>query len=600
MKRLSDFKPLGLVELPDIGSVSGSGLTLIVGPNSAGKTRLLNDLNSRLCGDPRSTVVARRIELNKPEYQPLIDCLVNEGYIRLPLDPAGRQQLVATTPYLGTGEIQPPVGMEQVRGWYDAYPTWEGASADRPNEFLQRIGRLLVTKLSLERRLTGLGTVGVINFETAPPQTELHSLRVNDTACSELAAETVRTFGKAVWPDHARGDSLCLRVADGDLPPADDRLSFVKMSRYRPIEDEGDGLKSYVSICIALLLGLRPVCLIDEPEMCLHPPQAYSLGRFIGRHAASKETATFVATHSAHVLRGVLQSTHDLEIIRLSRTGDQFHAHRVSADKLALALAKPTLRAETILDGIFSEAIVIVEADGDRLVYHTTWETLAQELRLDVHFAAVGGISGVADACQLYRTLHIPVVVIADLDLLRDLSQLCRILEVMARPDEVTQLVTQAREVMKQVRSLHPTIDPAAYRTRLAEIDALPTDWQAEDDRTIRRKLSSLSNDLDRMRRLKTGISFFPQGVSAPLAALVEALKKIGLFLVRVGELEQWLTSEQVAISRANKAAWANDAAEHIQSLGAAAGDIWEFVRDVGLQLDQRRRTAPLAQGTQP
>ena len=289
----------------------------------------------------------------------------------------------------------------------------------------------------------------------------------------------------------------------------------------------------------------------------------------------------------------MLQSTHDLEIIRLSRTGDQFHAHRVSADKLALALAKPTLRAETILDGIFSEAIVIVEADGDRLVYHTTWETLAQELRLDVHFAAVGGISGVADACQLYRTLHIPVVVIADLDLLRDLSQLCRILEVMARPDEVTQLVTQAREVMKQVRSLHPTIGPAAYRTRLAEIDALPTDWQAEDDRTIRRKLSSLSNDLDRMRRLKTGISFFPQGVSAPLAALVEALKKIGLFLVPVGELEQWLTSEQVAISRANKAAWASAAAEYIQSKGTAADGIWDFIRDVGHQLDQRRRTDP-------
>jgi DNA repair exonuclease SbcCD ATPase subunit len=40
MKRLSDFKPLGLVELPDIAIVSGLGLTLIVGPNSAGKTRL--------------------------------------------------------------------------------------------------------------------------------------------------------------------------------------------------------------------------------------------------------------------------------------------------------------------------------------------------------------------------------------------------------------------------------------------------------------------------------------------------------------------------------------------------------------------------------
>ena len=58
-----------------------------------------------------------------------------------------------------------------------------------------------------------------------------------------------------------------------------------------------------------------------------------------------------MATHSAHVFRGVLQSTRDVEIIRLSGTGGQFHAHRVSADKLASALAKPTLRAETILDG---------------------------------------------------------------------------------------------------------------------------------------------------------------------------------------------------------------------------------------------------------
>src|SRR5205823_1035588 len=118
---------------------------------------------------------------------------------------------------------------------------------------------------------TGLERVGVINFQTAPPQTELHSLRVNDIACRELAAETVTTFGKAVWPDHSIGESLCLRVADGDLPCANDRLSFAEMSKYRTIEDEGDGLKSYVSICIALLLGLRPVCLIDEPEMCLHP-----------------------------------------------------------------------------------------------------------------------------------------------------------------------------------------------------------------------------------------------------------------------------------------------------------------------------------------
>jgi hypothetical protein len=130
------------VELPDIGTVPGVGLTLIVGPNSAGKTRLLNDLNSRLCEDPRNSVVARRIELNKPEYQPLIDCLKDEGYIRISFE-GGRDQLVVKTPYLGTGEVQQPIAMDQVRGWYDAYPIWEGVDSDRQNEFLLRIGRLL-------------------------------------------------------------------------------------------------------------------------------------------------------------------------------------------------------------------------------------------------------------------------------------------------------------------------------------------------------------------------------------------------------------------------------------------------------------------------
>ena len=120
---------------------------------------------------------------------------------------------------------------------------------------------------------------------------------------------------------------LCLRVGQGDaLPSAKDRLSTEKMSEYRTIVDEGDGMKSYVATCVSILLGRRPVSVIDEPEMCLHPPQAYNLGQFIGDHASSQQTATFVATHSSQVLRGIIQTAYKLKIVRLSKTEEGFHS----------------------------------------------------------------------------------------------------------------------------------------------------------------------------------------------------------------------------------------------------------------------------------
>jgi len=91
------------------------------------------------------------------------------------------------------------------------------------------------------------------------------------------------------------------------------------MAKYRPIESEGDGLKSYVATAISILLGRRPVTVIDEPEMCLHPPQAYNLGQFIGTYATSNHTSTFVATHSSQILRGIIQTAEALQVVRLTR-----------------------------------------------------------------------------------------------------------------------------------------------------------------------------------------------------------------------------------------------------------------------------------------
>ncbi len=215
--------------------------------------------------------------------------------------------------------------------------------------------------------------------------------------------------------------------------------------------------------------------------MCLHPPQ--------------EDIATFVATHSSGILRGVVQSTKRVEIIRLTRIDGRFLAHRVPAEELVAALDKPTLRAESVLDGLFSESVVVVEADGDRLVYNTTWETLGKELRLDVHFTAVGGTGGIADTCKLYRTLQIPVVVIADLDMVADSGLLRRVLDVMAEADVASSIIKEAKLVTEQIRKLSPTVDPKSCACRLQEIAAMGTDWSCGDDAKIRSELNRLSQE---------------------------------------------------------------------------------------------------------
>ena len=588
MKNLTDFKPISELSLPDIGEIQCSGLTVIVGPNSSGKTQLLQDIYHRLAGRARKLVVASAIGLAKPDKS-IFGISESEGFIKRYFDDNDNPHWLPLTTYLGSGQGAAPIQANQADTWHSSFDPAKEFHARRPNEFLNYFGRMLISALFLDKRLTSLGTVGVIDFETQPPQSELHALYINDAARRELWNETLDSFGKAVWPDVSRGSQLCLRVSDrGQTPTAEDMLSVTKMKEYRTIESEGDGLKSYVATCIALLLGRLPVCLIDEPEMCLHPPQAYNLGRFIGRHGSTPDNATFVATHSSQILRGVVQSTKQLRIVRITRRRDKFSAHLVPAEVISEALAKPTLRAESILDGIFSESVMIVEADGDRLVYNTVLETLSAQLRLDVHLAAIGGSGGIADACQLYRRLKIPVAVVADLDVIADPGRLSRIVKVMAASDEAKKLIEEARSVIDEIRKLPPTVEESEFKDRLTAVTRMRTDWSQGDDIGVRRELSRLSNELDRMRRLKSGgVQNFSDTIAAPLSDLIAGLRRHGVFLVPVGELEGWLADEDIKASKANKWSWANEAAFAIQSRGAQKGDIWDFMREVGEYLRQ-------------
>lgn len=594
MEKLSDFKPLGRLALPDVGELHCSGLVVLVGPNSSGKSQLLQDIYRRLVGEPRQLVVATGVRVDKPPLEPFLKCLEAEGYFTTQTDDGGTSHLQPQTMYLGTGQPLSPIQSKQASEWYNAFEPDAPQHDRRPSGFLNHFGRLLVTALFLERRLTSLASTGVIDFLTQPPQHDLHALYLDDTAQKRLHVEMLNSFGRAVWPDTSRGSHITLKVSEeGILPTADDRLSIKKMSAHRSIETEGDGMKSYVATCVALLLGRRPVCLIDEPEMCLHPPQAYNLGRFIGRFGSGVDTSTFVATHSSHLLRGIIQTAKDVQIVRLTRRDRRFSSHLVPAASLADAVSRPTVRAEAVLDGIFAQAVVVLEADSDRVVYQATWETLLGEFRTDIHFSTVGGTGGIADTCRLYRTLRIPVAVIADLDMLVDREKMKHVMDELVADAALRKtLLDEAKDLAEEIRNLPPTMSVHEVVNELIELQSAPMDWANNEDVALRRRIVRLAHSLDRMRRLKKqGASGFPEFLAARIRELLPKLASQGLFLVPVGELEGWLSQEKLGVSKTKKWAWANAASARILQRGRLSGDIWHFVGSVGRYLNSPVRT---------
>jgi AAA15 family ATPase/GTPase len=287
MQKLIDYKPLKKLSISGVENIECSGLIVIVGPNSSGKSQLLQDIYQKLCGVPREPIVAEKIEIDKPsDLNAFLKCLEKDGYINIKIE-NGVQTVKSKLINTLTGQYN-EIQIKQVENWY---ANFENEMVNiSSNGFMNYFGRLIFPDPSINNRTNSpvITTTNNMDFELQVPQNDLQSLYINDFAKEKLSSEIRNSFGRAVWPDATRGTIITLKISkDNEIPVADDRLSFQKMSNFRSIETEGDGMRSYISTCAHLLLGSRPVFIVDEPELCLHPPQAYNLGKVCTTPAAA-------------------------------------------------------------------------------------------------------------------------------------------------------------------------------------------------------------------------------------------------------------------------------------------------------------------------
>lgn len=415
--------PIETVSLQGIEPLPLRGLIVLVGPNSSGKTTLLREVHAAVSGLVRKLLISNVISYRPlPPLEEFLNHFMSTNDIEKILAPDNIERYRKMRHQYGT---QTGIGgdwtrndMESLYRQHENFVREAVRGATKATGYLQQLGLLECSALFIENRLSITQSGGSFDTAQAVPGTALHALRLDDLAEERLTGELLKVFRRGAWLDKSGGSILGIKISDDDsVPNHRDRTSPSKMKNFRTIDSEGEGIRSYVAMCVTLLLAQRPLCLIDEPEMCLHPPQARAIGRFIGNNGTQPDGCTLVATHSSHVLRGILETNDRVSIIRLSRQQGGFKATHVSPEILTKATRKPLSRSEVILDGLFADGAVLCESDGDRIVYESALQTLPPPLP-DLRFIPVGGTGGFKETAQLFHSLGVPTAVASDLDLI--------------------------------------------------------------------------------------------------------------------------------------------------------------------------------------
>ena len=245
--------PISSCDLPGVADLRLQGLIVVVGPNSSGKTQLLHDINEAVCGRPRQLVVATGVCFRAPPpFKEYFEFLVARGSIAESSPDNFFKRTLQYGADEGGGAFRKRVVESQYNEFCQAVTT--KAQGSLPGYlFLKELGLLSCSVLFLKNRLTLMDSCGNYNYSTEGPSRTLQALYRNKNAKHALYDEIANVFRSSVWVDATRHSALVLRVSNSTpMPSAEDRLEPEIMDRYRTIETEGDGLRSYSAICTTL------------------------------------------------------------------------------------------------------------------------------------------------------------------------------------------------------------------------------------------------------------------------------------------------------------------------------------------------------------
>ncbi|QSJ17670.1 ATP-binding protein [Nostoc sp. UHCC 0702] len=567
--------------------VKPGNLTVIIGPNNAGKSRILKDIAQKTTtSTPLPNVVVSDVDWTTPQnLQELREAHSLERY----QDEYNNWVFRTLAPELS---LERQVGASF---WSESEDDQIYYLSDK-SSFAGNFGIAMVAFITTEHRLQLVKQAASAEHERQEENLLQTMYNAGTSLENEIQKLVKRAFGKEIKLDFTVPQRLLLRVGnDFSSIPSDPRDARQPMQQYDKLDDQGDGIRSFVGITTALLATKRNVFLIDEPEAFLHPPQAFRIGEFIAEQANSKRQI-ILATHSADLLRGLLSKTTDLTIIRVDRRDKINYFNTLDPNRLQELVNDPLLSSSRVLDGLFYSGVVVVEADSDGRFYQTA--SNKRKNNIDLYFVNADNKQTVPRITTLYRNMGVRCVGIVDFDVLNEPAEFKKQLEALEFSEErITRMLTIREEIAKAAKELpcderlekvKEEITSLLTSINKAQGKAFSSESEAKSEKEnlliqIGRKASKIANSTKNWNDFKEkGRAALPAELQSSFDELWKTCSEKGLFINPCGELESMLTHAGLAYNTTDKRLWITKALSMLPRLEVNDNEYpWKFIKEI-------------------
>ena len=499
-------------------------VVVLVGPNNAGKSLALRELEQHIGNPANTTVIKSKTLLKTGTQESLSEYLRKHAQVRTQ-------------------------GSNRVYSGY-RFSVPETRISEFWTSNLEQLRSFFCMRILTETRITDSNPATAIAVLDEPASHPIHMLYSDDQLEPKISEYFQRAFGEALIVYRAGGNRLPLFVGDRLVPECgEDRISNSYLERLRasakPLNEQGDGMRSFASVIVHLLAPITPsILLLDEPEAFLHPPQARLLGEIIAREK-SPRAQLFVATHSPDVLQGLINVAPDhLRVLRIQRDGYVNRVKELDKELVKQISVDPLMKYSSVLSGVFHERVIICEADADCMFYSSLLDipNVHGERQPDVLFVHANGKGRVAALAKTLVALDVPVDVVVDIDILNDTVVLERVLDSL--DGDSAAVLPLAQAVRAAIEQHKPWLNAGELRNEIERI-VVEVPSTGEFPKSSRANIEALFRKASPWDVVKGGgKSAIPSGQSTQeFQKLQKLCKKIGLWIVPVGGLEGFCKS---------------------------------------------------------